>query len=239
MLIERDSKGTINIKNFYLRRVLRIWPVYYVLFVIGFLILPRLILPGVLLPKNIDSENYFNSFFFNILLLPNFSKVFNPIAFQSWSIGVEEQFYIFLPFMVCKIKSINRLFVAMLGIVLGIYLLRCEKFINSIFELKLPFLITINRFFGESRFDNMAVVGILAILLYKYPNFRSSLFQKIIVWVCAAFILNRQTTIGFGLDNIVATLVFAGLTFWVVNKQKFIILDHPLFLFLGKISYGI
>lgn len=72
LLIERDTKGTINIKNFYLRRVLRIWPVYYVIFVIGFLILPRLILPEVLLPKTINSENYWNSFFFKFSIATQF-----------------------------------------------------------------------------------------------------------------------------------------------------------------------
>lgn len=163
----------------------------------------------------------------------------NPIAFQSWSIGVEEQFYIFWPLLVNKIESIKKLFMVMLAIIIGIYLLRSGMYFNSFFELKMPFLNSINEFFGESRFDNMAIGGILAILFYKYPDFRFSGLQKILVGFCMVLILYKQTTIGFGLDNIIAALVFAGLIFLVVNKQEFIILDHSVFLFLGKISYGI
>jgi peptidoglycan/LPS O-acetylase OafA/YrhL len=127
----------------------------------------------------------------------------------------------------------------MVTIVVGIYLLRSGIYLNSIFELKMPLLISINKFFGESRFDNMAIGGILAILFYKYPDYRFSVIQKAIVGFSTASILYKSTTIGFGLDNILAALVFGGLIFWVVNKQEFIILDHSIFLFLGKISYGI
>lgn len=239
LLKERNLNGTISIRKFYIRRVLRIWPVYYVLFILGFFVLPKLTFTGMLLPKGIDVESFWNSFFFNLVLLPNFSKVSNPIAFQSWSIGVEEQFYIFWPIMVYKIKSIKTLFLTMVTVVVGIYLLRSGVYLNSIFDLKLSFLNSINKFFGESRFDNMAIGGILAIFFFKFPDYRFSLLQKIGVGFSTAFILYKQTTIGFGLDNILAALVFAGLIFWVVNVQKFLILDHSIFLFLGKISYGI
>lgn len=63
LLKEKESKGTIAIRNFYLRRALRIWPVYYVLFVLGFLIVPRLVFPGLLVPTTIDPGNYWTSFF--------------------------------------------------------------------------------------------------------------------------------------------------------------------------------
>lgn len=36
LLKERNDKGVIGVKNFYLRRILRIWPVYYLLFICGF-----------------------------------------------------------------------------------------------------------------------------------------------------------------------------------------------------------
>jgi peptidoglycan/LPS O-acetylase OafA/YrhL len=121
LLKEKEQKGSISIRNFYLRRLLRIWPVYYVLFILGFLIFPRLYIAGIIMPKPIEWSSYWNSFFFNLVLLPNFAKVSNPIAFQSWSIGVEEQFYIFWPILVLKIKSLKKLFIAMVSIVVGIY----------------------------------------------------------------------------------------------------------------------
>lgn len=52
-------------------------------------------------------------------------------------------------------------------------------------------------------------------------------------------VLYKQTNIGYGLDNIFVALVFSFVIFWVVTKEKFMLLDNALFLFLGKISYGI
>lgn len=239
LLKEKEQKNYISIKSFYIRRILRIWPVYYILFILGFLILPNLSFNEVLLPNNIDNKFYWKSFFLNLVLLPNFSPVSNPVAFQSWSIGVEEQFYIFWPLLVHKIKTIKKLFIAMLTIIIGLYVLRSGMYLNSIFDLKIPFLNTFNSFFAVSRFDNMAIGGILAIVFYKYPNFKFSNLQKTLLGFCAGFILYKQKSIGFGLDNIIAAIIFGGIIFWVVKKQEFVFLSHPIFLFLGKISYGI
>jgi peptidoglycan/LPS O-acetylase OafA/YrhL len=85
----------------------------------------------------------------------------------------------------------------------------------------------------------MAIGGILAILFYKYPDYRFSVIQKAIVGFSTASILYKYNCGFFGLDNILAALV-GGLILGCVNKQEFIILDHSIFLFfLGKISYGI
>lgn len=42
LLKENDQKKTVSVKNFYLKRVLRIWPLYFLLVVIGTLVLPEL-----------------------------------------------------------------------------------------------------------------------------------------------------------------------------------------------------
>lgn len=38
LLRERENRKKINIKNFYMRRVLRIWPLYYLIVVLSFLL---------------------------------------------------------------------------------------------------------------------------------------------------------------------------------------------------------
>jgi peptidoglycan/LPS O-acetylase OafA/YrhL len=41
LLLKEDGKsGTISIKGFYLRRVLRIWPLYFLLVILGTLVMP-------------------------------------------------------------------------------------------------------------------------------------------------------------------------------------------------------
>lgn len=239
LLKERAERDKINIKNFYIRRILRIWPVYYLLFICGFFLLPLLVSSPLLLPKIISEEDYWNSFIFNLALLPNFSKVSNPVAFQSWSIGVEEQFYIFWPLIISRINSLKRLLVAMIGIIFGIYLLRSGIYFNNFFELNMPFLDNINKFFGESRFDNMAIGGVLAIIFYKKPNYKLSLGLKLLIAFLVITILLKTATIGFGLDNPIAAIVFAGLIYWVVKVEHNMVLENKVIIYLGKISYGI
>src|SRR5262249_26593616 len=58
LLREIEAKGSLRIRDFYLRRVLRIWPLYYLMIVLGFVIMPRIyhvIATGV---REIDSPEY-------------------------------------------------------------------------------------------------------------------------------------------------------------------------------------
>ena len=40
LLTEKNNSGTINIKNFYIRRILRIWPLFYFVVLLGFFLFP-------------------------------------------------------------------------------------------------------------------------------------------------------------------------------------------------------
>lgn len=73
LIKEKEKVGTISVKKFYLRRILRIWPVYYLLFILGFIVLPQIDFSTLLISSSIDSEVYTKSFICNILLFPNFS----------------------------------------------------------------------------------------------------------------------------------------------------------------------
>jgi peptidoglycan/LPS O-acetylase OafA/YrhL len=239
LIKEKEDQGSISIKNFYLKRVLRIWPVYYILFICGFFLLPLIPPSTFKLPDAIPKSEYWNSFFYNLILLPNFSKTSNPIAFQSWSIGVEEQFYIFWPLLVSRIRAFKKLALVMIGIIIVIYLLRASVILNSLSIVNWPFLNSINSFFGESRFDNMAIGGLLAILYYKWPNFKLGLWVKIVILVTTATVLIKTTAIGLGLDNIIAAMSFSGLIFIVIKAKSQIFLENKVLKFLGKISYGL
>ena len=41
LLKEKEQTGTINVKKFYLRRILRIWPLYFLIVALGFFVLPH------------------------------------------------------------------------------------------------------------------------------------------------------------------------------------------------------
>ncbi len=87
LLREKRQEGSVDIKAFYIRRILRIWPVYY-LFVALCALIPALSPGGF-------PANYFVPFLF---LVGNWSTVlFGPpftAALPLWSVSVEEQFYL-------------------------------------------------------------------------------------------------------------------------------------------------
>ena len=54
LLLAENSRGKINIKNFYIRRILRIWPLYYLYFLIACLCIAHWTIPH---------ERFFNFFY--------------------------------------------------------------------------------------------------------------------------------------------------------------------------------
>lgn len=95
LLAERRSTGTIAVKKFYLRRVLRIWPLYFAVVAFGLafynLILPAL---GIAYPVSYPVPL---AVLLYVCFLPNLMNslytvggILNPL----WSIGIEEQFYL-------------------------------------------------------------------------------------------------------------------------------------------------
>jgi peptidoglycan/LPS O-acetylase OafA/YrhL len=47
LLTEKQKTGTVNVKAFYIRRILRIWPLYFLIVVIGFVFIPLLYKTGL------------------------------------------------------------------------------------------------------------------------------------------------------------------------------------------------
>lgn len=97
LIYRAKARGAFSIKDFYIRRVLRIFPLYYL--VLGF----GLFFYNVLLPfLNIPFEIHYTwkeAFFYNVFFLPNvFAKLYEPggIIEILWSIGIEEQFYLLI-----------------------------------------------------------------------------------------------------------------------------------------------
>jgi peptidoglycan/LPS O-acetylase OafA/YrhL len=89
---ERSATGTIDVRAFYVRRILRIWPLYFLVFFA--LVLLNQVLPGA----GADSPA---KWLFFMLFAGNWYITFNgwieyPVN-PMWSLSVEEQFYIVIP----------------------------------------------------------------------------------------------------------------------------------------------
>ncbi|WP_460218623.1 acyltransferase family protein [Psychroserpens sp. MEBiC05023] len=119
LIYRLKQRDAFSIKKFYMRRILRIFPLYYLIVLFGFLfywcILPVL---------NIPFENNYHlgeGIIMTMFFMPNvFSKLYAPggILEILWSIGVEEQFYIMIaPLLYCVRKHKILLVLSLLTII--------------------------------------------------------------------------------------------------------------------------
>lgn len=93
LLSQKRDNGIIVLSAFYKNRILRIWPIYYILVAICFFILP--ILSTIFHIKSLSLPELAPFLFF----YANFYMINNGTAFTSallilWSISIEEQFYL-------------------------------------------------------------------------------------------------------------------------------------------------
>ena len=103
LLKEEGSASNINIKAFYVRRGLRIWPLYFFVVIFGFYIYP-----GLKHLVGIDSTVIPNAAAYYFSFLTNFDSIrlqhlgvletSSPeMLAVTWSVAIEEQFYLFWP----------------------------------------------------------------------------------------------------------------------------------------------
>ena len=94
LLKELSKTGRLNLKQFYIRRTLRIFPPYYIfLFLQALFILAALrIVQDPLQIEQLNKGLY--SIIYDVFYLSNY---YNGIMLHGWSLSLEEQFYLFFP----------------------------------------------------------------------------------------------------------------------------------------------
>jgi len=103
-----DAKGKdFYFRNFYARRTVRIFPLYYAFLLVALVLLP------IVTPASL-ADVYLHEFptqkVWYWLYLSNFYQAFHPthhLVFVSWSLAIEEQFYLCWPLVVflCSRKA--------------------------------------------------------------------------------------------------------------------------------------
>jgi peptidoglycan/LPS O-acetylase OafA/YrhL len=230
LLLEKAERNKVNIRFFYIRRILRIWPLYYLF--IGICLITMhfsgdKVNPGTLL--------------FYIFYAPNIPFVLGtsiPVLAHYWSLGVEEQFYLFWPWVVAKTKK-KLEWVVFFGIVFLITLKLIARYLcpghdNSFFY----------QFIHVTRFHCMLIGALGAIFFVK----KNTLFIKIcthkisqlVAWgVLAALALNQ-----FHIASVIDGELLSAITVVIILGQatkvnRLVNLQTKIPDFFGKISYGI
>ena len=226
LFYEKANTGQIVVRKFYLRRMMRIWPLYYLIVFICFICLPPLLGP-----------NYFlytpplRSIQLVLFLFPNLVGPLGPLG-HLWSIGLEEQFYLIWPRV---LKEDSGIF---LRIAFGIVILKLLLApVIAAFQIDSMLML-----FNSLRFECMAIGAIGAFLYYEkhpllkwayHPIGQGFSFGSIVYFAVIDIPLNSYSTFFTSLIFIVIILNLA------TNPASWLQLDTPLSNLLGQMSYGI
>lgn len=249
MLAEKANRGSIAIKRFYLRRMLRIWPLYYLIAVLSFFVFPRI--SFLYVPRHTSelsqSFNLKATLFFAIL--PNICLIlfpFIPFCSQSWAIGAEEQFYLFWPWVMNRIKSYLWSFCCMF--VIFFLTVKALNFLTvhnrHLISNRLIFNIVdfVRLFLTWNRWDCFIIGALAAAVLYYNNKALKHIFSPY-SQVCVLFLMLLGIWRGVLLKGVyheVFSLLFCVLILNVgANPKSLIRLENRLLNFLGKISYGL
>ena len=223
---EKDIQS-IDVKKFYVRRILRIWPLYYLYLLISVIVI-------LMVGLELDLKSLF-LYFFYAANVPFILGTGLPFLEHYWSLGVEEQFYLFWPWFN---KKINNFIVPIIGFFIAILLGTkvCLHFFypNTVLELA----ITISRF-------HCMMIGAIGAILFKKEN---KLFLKItdnrisqyICWLIILLVAINKFHFASIIDNEIICIVALVLIIGQINiKNRIVNLEINVLDYLGKISYGI
>ena len=124
LLHEKETKGKVNIKNFYIRRGLRIWPLYYLVIFFAATIFPIL---KSYFGNNFNlglTQSYYYTFLSNLDVINiknNYDHGGQLMSTVSWSVYIEEQFYLVCPLLFLFVKRKYYLFISPFIILLSLY----------------------------------------------------------------------------------------------------------------------
>jgi peptidoglycan/LPS O-acetylase OafA/YrhL len=249
LLAEIRTTGTIQVRKFYLRRILRIWPLYYLLVFLGFFGLP-------IIEHLFSFNGYYplsdnNPLVYGIklteylLFMPHLGAFLGSYITgigHLWTIGIEENFYLMWP-LLTKVfrKRILRLLLTIIGFKIFIILL-------SILIAPLPLVPEIIKqilgFINFFRIENMAVGGIGAYILFTNQQgilriIFHPISEKIILALMICNILFFEGDFTLLSNQLSAVLYILFILNVSSNPRSTLKLENRVFNSLGNISFGL
>lgn len=237
ILEEKRITNSFSITNFLIRRTLRVWPLYFLIVLIG------VCLSFIANQLNINIEaippfKYFGLFIINFYIIDNGTNFLFFLAFL-WSISIEEQFYIVWS-MVMKYLKINLLWLSIILVIIS--LVFRAYYINESLQLY---------FNTVSALGNFGIGGITAyITFYKTPLFERLISIKknqtiLLYTILILSIIFFNQLNHFDFFTVFSRLYFSILFALFIIEQSYG--QHrffnpgqlPLLNYLGKISYGL
>lgn len=233
LLREHKSRGTFSISAFYVRRALRIWPLYFTFLAVTVLLVPTILSSEQFGPIYIVS---FALFIGNWICASYGIPV--SVAGPLWSISVEEQFYLGWP-LALRLFGINHI---KLLAVLMLALALATRVFMAAYDFKHPAVWCSTL----ARLDPIALGAILAFSLRGGILRISNAFRFLIGTVALVSFLLVARYLGQDGPTSIATYTVTALASTLllvaVLKKDAPLLRVPPFswlVYLGRVSYGL
>jgi peptidoglycan/LPS O-acetylase OafA/YrhL len=242
LLRESDRCGDVSIRNFYVRRGLRIFPAFYVLWALHFTI--TWLLQGKLSAS--AWADYATAFFY----VRNYRRAMSVHPHQylghTWALSIEEQFYFIWPWLLRFFqKDLRRLTHILIAIIVAADIYRIVLFFR--FHVSREWL----NFTFDSRVDHLLVGCLLAVLLRRgvlsefWAFMTSRIWISVIVFgfIVASIALDGRYGLAykFGVGFVVDPLLTAVLLVQVIvfaNTWAWGWLNWTITRYVGRISYS-
>jgi peptidoglycan/LPS O-acetylase OafA/YrhL len=233
---ERRQTGRIGLQQFYMRRVLRIWPLYFFLTFLSFAVIPHLGLleiPG----SSAAISNFWRKLTLYLTMSPHVAWTFyDPVPYGNvlWSVGVEEWFYFAWPALLLAPRRV----VAVAIPATIVTLLWCR------WHFQVGAAAT---FFQLIQFDCMAIGAFGALLWTGSSHARAHAVLRLLLnkhfWalVLVATAMALLLRIPFGaFDQLIYSSLFLVLILNAAAEGRgSSVLDNIVLRYLGRISYGL
>jgi peptidoglycan/LPS O-acetylase OafA/YrhL len=238
LLKEVDATGTVSLKQFYIRRTRRIFPALYCYIALGvaiYLLRGHPVPWADVIASALYLQNYYDAIFH--------SK--DSFVGHTWSLGIEEQFYLLWPLLLIRLRhDLRALTRALLGIIALAWVLR----------LVLQYGLHANQGYiyhaFETRMDQLAIGCLLAVLLRRgqwSEIWRVMLSHPltpalVIGCIAASSLFHGQVHYRYPLAYTLEPLLTALLIVTLIVQSEHAVwrhFNHPVMRFIGRISYSL
>lgn len=242
LLTEEYSFQKISIRKFYMRRILRIWPLYFFIITLAFLVLPNInlfVLPNF--GKDVIYSNLFSKLLLYVIFLPNLVLPLLgivPYASHTWSIGTEEQYYLVWPVI---LKYLKKHRISLMILIIASYL-AFRFFLQTHYSNFIPYKEIFLAFWSSFNIDCMAIGGLFAILLFQKNKLLKLIQNDILFYLTIIFttlLMLKGIYVPYFHYEFYSVLFGIIILNFATNQTIKISLENKALNYLGNISYGL
>ena len=238
LLREKEFHQTISIKLFYIKRMLRIFPIYYAL-----LILYTIIIVPLWAPTQLLKEEFYHNLLFYMTYTNNwFVERSSAIFVFAWSLATEEQFYLVWPHIVKYFKKWEVVILIALIVILNqLANFNVIGHLGFLSEIQNHFLFRIIRSISTPIcFGALLAFALHSEKIYEKLAVFKPKFASILWLIVLSFCIYspEEITSTWNLVICFCMMLFIGSCVYQEKHYLSKILNSKLFLQVGLVSYG-